>query len=156
MAWTTPRDWVTGETVTAALLNAQVRDNIEFLAGEVDGSSSVSTQALTGSFTNIVTVTLAIPATWGSWKCYADASFTTRPVAGFETVEIKIRIDGTDASETQTMAVNNRASGAINGRRTGMTTTGDRAINLQARDLAVADGAVMNSAFVYARAVRLT
>ena len=27
MAWTTPRTWVTGETVTAALLNAHVRDN---------------------------------------------------------------------------------------------------------------------------------
>ena len=27
MAWTTPRTWVTGETVTAALMNAHVRDN---------------------------------------------------------------------------------------------------------------------------------
>lgn len=27
MSWTTPRTWVTGETVTAALLNAHVRDN---------------------------------------------------------------------------------------------------------------------------------
>ncbi len=28
MAWTAPRTWVTGETVTAALLNAHVRDNL--------------------------------------------------------------------------------------------------------------------------------
>jgi len=27
MAWTTPRTWVAGETVTAALLNQQIRDN---------------------------------------------------------------------------------------------------------------------------------
>ena len=27
MAWTAPRTWVTGETVTAALMNAQVKDN---------------------------------------------------------------------------------------------------------------------------------
>lgn len=27
MAWTAPRTWVTGETVTAALMNAHVRDN---------------------------------------------------------------------------------------------------------------------------------
>ena len=27
MAWTAPRTWVTGETVTAALMNAQIRDN---------------------------------------------------------------------------------------------------------------------------------
>lgn len=28
MAWTAPRTWVTGETVTAALMNAHVRDNL--------------------------------------------------------------------------------------------------------------------------------
>lgn len=29
MAWTSPRTWVTGETVTAALLNTHVRDNLD-------------------------------------------------------------------------------------------------------------------------------
>ena len=29
MAWTTPRTWVSGETVTAALMNAHVRDNLK-------------------------------------------------------------------------------------------------------------------------------
>ncbi len=28
MAWTAPRTWVTGETVTAALLNTHIRDNL--------------------------------------------------------------------------------------------------------------------------------
>jgi hypothetical protein len=28
MAWAAPRSWVLGETVTAALLNAQLRDNL--------------------------------------------------------------------------------------------------------------------------------
>ena len=28
MAWTAPRTWVTGETVTAALMNAHIRDNL--------------------------------------------------------------------------------------------------------------------------------
>ena len=28
MAWTTPRTWVAGEVVTAALMNAQIRDNV--------------------------------------------------------------------------------------------------------------------------------
>lgn len=31
MAWTAPRTWVTNEVVTAALLNAQIRDNELFL-----------------------------------------------------------------------------------------------------------------------------
>ena len=29
MAWTAPRTWVTGETVTAAVMNAHVRDNLK-------------------------------------------------------------------------------------------------------------------------------
>jgi hypothetical protein len=33
MAWTTPRTWSTGETVTAAIMNAHVRDNLNFLYG---------------------------------------------------------------------------------------------------------------------------
>ncbi len=32
MAWTSPRTWVAGETVTAALMNAHVRDNFKALA----------------------------------------------------------------------------------------------------------------------------
>ena len=32
MAWTTPRTWVTGEIVTAALLNTHVRDNLNVTA----------------------------------------------------------------------------------------------------------------------------
>ena len=32
MAWTTPRTWVTGEIVTAALLNAQVKSNMDLTA----------------------------------------------------------------------------------------------------------------------------
>jgi hypothetical protein len=31
MAWTAPRTWVTSETVTAAMLNEQIRDNMTFL-----------------------------------------------------------------------------------------------------------------------------
>jgi hypothetical protein len=33
MAWTTPRTWVAGEVVTAALLNAHVRDNLLAVSG---------------------------------------------------------------------------------------------------------------------------
>jgi hypothetical protein len=32
MAWTTPRTWVAGETVSAALMNVHVRDNLNLLA----------------------------------------------------------------------------------------------------------------------------
>jgi hypothetical protein len=36
MAYVTPRDWTDGETVTAALLNQDIRDNIKQLALESD------------------------------------------------------------------------------------------------------------------------
>lgn len=34
--WTTPRTWVTGELVTAALLNTHLRDNMDYLKAEAD------------------------------------------------------------------------------------------------------------------------
>ena len=33
MAWTAPRTWVTGETVTAALMNTHIRDNLLAIGG---------------------------------------------------------------------------------------------------------------------------
>lgn len=32
MGWTSPRTWVAGETVTAAIMNTHVRDNLSYLA----------------------------------------------------------------------------------------------------------------------------
>ncbi len=50
MAWTAPRTWVTGETVTAALLNTHVRDN--FLAiGEPVQVVKSSDESVTSSTT---------------------------------------------------------------------------------------------------------
>jgi hypothetical protein len=35
MTWTTPRTWISGETLTSALLNAQLRDNMLQQAAEI-------------------------------------------------------------------------------------------------------------------------
>ena len=40
MAWTAPRTWVTGEVVTAALMNTHVRDDLRYLKG-LDGGVTV-------------------------------------------------------------------------------------------------------------------
>ena len=48
IAWTTPRTWVTGELVTAAQMNTDVRDNINFLAS---WESAIQVQDANG-FTN--------------------------------------------------------------------------------------------------------
>ena len=50
MAYTALRTWVTGETVTAALMNAQIRDNQKYhgvLAGRVTSLFSINDDTLT-------------------------------------------------------------------------------------------------------------
>ncbi len=44
MAWTTPRTWAPGETVTAALMNAQLRDNLNLLKTRVDAAGLLRTR----------------------------------------------------------------------------------------------------------------
>lgn len=39
MAWTTPRTWTTSETVTAAMMNAHVRDNLAYLKVYADSKT---------------------------------------------------------------------------------------------------------------------
>ena len=50
MAWTTPRTWVTGELVTAALLNTHIKDNLAYLKNspDFDGSITVAGSAKVG------------------------------------------------------------------------------------------------------------
>lgn len=70
MAWTTPRTWVTGELVTASLLNTHVRDNLNYTkeigyAKEVTGTLSFTNtgfadlDALTGTSTNAMQVSIS-------------------------------------------------------------------------------------------------
>lgn len=55
MAWTSPRTWVAGETVTAAILNTHVRDNLLDLGG-----TAAAWTAFTPSLTNFAgTITSA-------------------------------------------------------------------------------------------------
>lgn len=49
MAWTTPRTWVAGETVTAALMNTHVRDNLSAL--QPGGAAWTSVTFSAGNFT---------------------------------------------------------------------------------------------------------
>lgn len=53
MAFTTPRTWTAAETVTAALMNTHIRDNLAFLATQEFGSYTASSTAnvTTGTWT---------------------------------------------------------------------------------------------------------
>lgn len=49
MAWTAPRTWVTGEIVTAAQMNEQIRDNMNMLI-QKDGSVAFTADQPMGGF----------------------------------------------------------------------------------------------------------
>jgi hypothetical protein len=57
MAWTTPRTWVTGELVTATILNTYVRDNQLALDTFVGGQDLTSGRVLMGAGTSAIAVT---------------------------------------------------------------------------------------------------
>ncbi len=77
MAWTSPRTWIPGETVTATMLNAHVRDNLNVLAGFTRGGTLVNPNGLTAAITII---------TW-----YATNTGTVTNVRGY-------RVGGTGAT----------------------------------------------------------
>lgn len=52
MAWTSPRTWVAGETVTAAVMNTHVRDNLKAIGDPLTAYGSAS--SWTASTTNPV------------------------------------------------------------------------------------------------------
>jgi hypothetical protein len=56
VAWTTPRTWVAGETVTAALMNTHVRDNLK-MAGDPWVSYVGTISATGGAFLGTGTIT---------------------------------------------------------------------------------------------------
>ena len=60
--WTTPRTWAVGELVTAALMNAHVRDNMDWLKTPISASATWSSNFTTTSTTPVditgATVTL--------------------------------------------------------------------------------------------------
>lgn len=63
MAWTSPRTWVVGEMLTAALLNAHVRDDILWLAERI---GTVVTGAATSSSSHVVLAGSEVVTTNGS------------------------------------------------------------------------------------------
>jgi len=51
MSWTTPRTWITGEVLTKANLDAQVRDNLAFLKVNIALESAVALTIANGAVT---------------------------------------------------------------------------------------------------------
>lgn len=87
MAWTAPRTWVTGETVTAALMNAHVRDNLlETAAATVttagdlayaDAANSMGSRLAIGSVPAVLATTGSAPAWRTIGQSVGDATYTS-------------------------------------------------------------------------------
>lgn len=73
MAWTAPRTWVTGEVVTAALLNTHMRDNLNFLK-TVGGLTKLTQVAATADLSLSTTPTDVTGATTSHTTTIANAT----------------------------------------------------------------------------------
>ena len=61
MAWNTPRDWITDDIVTSAMLNTDVRDNLNFLSVHThSGAAGMGSASMSGlSLTSLGILTFA-------------------------------------------------------------------------------------------------
>lgn len=109
--WTTPRTWATGEVVTAALLNAHLRDNLDYLkarpvsaavefAGPVISTSSTSFVDVPGAIVNITTS--------GSSKLLILASGTTSPGGTGNSMYVTALVDGVNQGNSSAGMVETR------------------------------------------------
>ena len=76
MVWTAPRTWTSGEVVTAAALNTDLRDNMnELVLHRHSGGSGSGSNAL-GSLTSVDFIAAAVPAAPGGTLTRAFATAT--------------------------------------------------------------------------------
>jgi hypothetical protein len=67
VAWTTPRTWVTGEIVTATIMNTHVRDNFNAVLGIVNLTQHFQAQFGAQTITTAAgwnSTTITIPTAW--------------------------------------------------------------------------------------------
>lgn len=103
MGWTTPRTWVTGEVVTAAELNAHVRDNVNFLKSGVYAQQTLTTSSSSTSGTTELVVASA-PAITFDGTTPAEVTFNWQNVAltvGTDTFRVRLYDGPTAGSGTQ-------------------------------------------------------
>lgn len=77
MTWTTPATWTTGEAVTAAKMNAQVRDNLADLRGaKITTVGAISTAAITTATWTTISFAFEVVDTLGAWSSGTPSRLT--------------------------------------------------------------------------------
>ncbi len=129
---------------------------------ELTGKDDVASATATTTDGAKATVSLTIPAGWGSWAGEGWASYVRAVTDGLGAADIfsvKIRIDGTDQGIQETTREfevgtggNVDIAGAVGGRRVSISTTGSR--NIELRAFTNVSTTAMKDIYLYARAVR--
>ena len=142
MAWSPPRTWNPGETVTASLMNAHVRDNFNILKTNVDdegylrtllaafayggggADSGVNANAVGGADTELTGYPVVIPANFLDQPgdgLVLEGSFVTSAQAGQKTA--KVQVEGSSLGTfVDTTGVNDIIHFRISLRRRDSTT----------------------------------
>lgn len=126
---------------------------------EVSGSTEVALfNTLTTTYQDIASVSISIPVAWGSWECQVWATWGQIENLSSENaaVDALIRIDGSDQQALEGLWGGPQEGwlipGALVAHRTGMTTTGNRTVELRAKHRN--NECELRDVTVFARAVR--
>lgn len=113
MAWTSPRTWVTGEVVTAGLLNTHIRDEFITLGGAI-GTAYAPAAANTD---------LAAPTNWHHTIAPTGAGFSVRSIAAPAQAGQQLVLRNTSANSVQLLHATAGGTGAqLNLRGAGTVT----------------------------------
>jgi hypothetical protein len=82
MAWLTPRTWTPGETVTAAMMNQHVRDNLNVLKTSIGDDGAIVIPARAARF--LMTTTSGGFAVWGTEEFNDDPALYVRQTPNTE------------------------------------------------------------------------
>lgn len=99
--WTTPRTWITNELVTSTIMNAHVRDNLDYLFArpqDVDNVNSAANYSTTStSFTDVSTSELSLTLTPQTGKVLVGFTGNVYQVATAVRAYFNVAVDGVAA-----------------------------------------------------------
>lgn len=127
MAWTTPRTWVAGETVTASLLNTHLRDNLTELRSSLTCRAYRSTAQSIPNNTNTLLSMDAETSDTPNWhSTSANTDRITPDVAGLYLIVGQVVFAANSTGVRQAILYRNGTSGqyiASQGRGTTVSAT---------------------------------
>lgn len=118
MAWTAPRTWVTGELVTASIMNTHVRDNLN-----VVGQVLICSQVLSGTQASFDTNTILggnIPSTFNNLRVV----WTGRSDTAAQNTSVRLRLNNDSGGNYDSQRGENSAATTWTAAQTLAATSG--------------------------------